>query len=66
MNEKRLKCLYDIKMGIEEIDFFFLNRAKRFDEYAKDILFKRGIEKELEIIGEAMNRILKEDPLFSI
>jgi uncharacterized protein with HEPN domain len=66
MNEKVLKCLYDIKLAIDEIDSFFTTRNKRFDEYSSDILLKRAIERNLEIIGEAMNRILKEEPLFSI
>lgn len=66
MNEKVLKCLYDIKLAIQEIDSFFDGRQKRFDEYSKDILLKRAIERDLEIIGEAINRILKEEPSFPI
>lgn len=66
MTEKILKCLYDIKFAIDEIDSFFVNRQKIFDEYASDVLLKRAIERNLEIIGEAMSRILKEDPNFSI
>jgi len=66
MNEKVLKCLYDIKLAIEEIDSFFNERTKRFDQYSNDIMLKRAVERNLEIIGEAMNRILKEDPGFSI
>ena len=66
MNEKVLKCLYDIKLAIDEIDLFFLERDKRFSEYAKDIILKRAIERNLEIIGEAVNRILKEKPDFTI
>ncbi len=66
MNEKVLKCLYDIKLAIEETDSFFIGRHKRFDEYAKDMMLKRAIERNLEIIGEAINRILKEDALFPI
>lgn len=66
MNEKVLKCLYDIKIAIEEIDSFFVGKQKRFEEYFKDILLKRAIERDLEIIGEAINRILKEDPSFPI
>lgn len=66
MNEKVLKCLYDIKFAIEEIDSFFIGRQKRFDEYSKDILLKRAIERNLEIIGEAMTRILKVEPEFPI
>lgn len=66
MNEKVLKCLYDIKLAIDEIDFFFLGKDRKFSEYAKDIILKRAIERNLEIIGEAMNRILKEEPDFKI
>ena len=61
-----LKCLYDIKFSIEEIDSFFSNRKMTFEIYSSDILLKRAIERELEIIGEAMNRILKEDTEFPL
>jgi uncharacterized protein with HEPN domain len=66
MNEKVLKCLYDIKFSIAEIDSFFAGRVKRFDEYSTDIILKRAVERNLEIIGEAVNRIIKEDPEFPI
>ena len=61
MNEKVLKCLYDIKLAIDEVDTYFVNRHKSFQEYKQDIILRRAIERNLEIIGEAMNRILKED-----
>jgi uncharacterized protein with HEPN domain len=51
--------LYDIKLAIEEIDSFFSSRLKRYEEYADDIMLKRAIERDLEIIGEAINRILR-------
>lgn len=66
MNEKVLKCLYDIKFAIEEIDSFFVGRERRFEEYSTDIILKRAIERDLEIIGEAMNRILRENPEIEI
>ena len=66
MNEKVLKCLYDIKNSIDEIDAFFSNREKRFADYTKNIILKRAIERNLEIIGEAVSRILKEEPNFQI
>jgi len=66
MNERLLKSLYDIKTSIEEIDLFFADRPKQFDQFRKDVLLRRGIERELEIIGEAMNRILKEHPAITI
>jgi uncharacterized protein with HEPN domain len=66
MNERILKCLYDIKYAIEEIESFFVDREQRFTDYTKDIILKRAIERDLEIIGEAVNRILKEDSEFTI
>lgn len=66
MNEKVLKYLYDIKIAIDEIDSYFINREKRFEDYSKDIILKRAIERDLEIIGEAINRILIIDPNFPI
>jgi uncharacterized protein with HEPN domain len=66
MNEKVLKYLYDIKIAIGEIDSYFENEPRSYDNYRQNTLLKRAIERNLEIIGEAMNRILKEDPGFLI
>jgi uncharacterized protein with HEPN domain len=62
MNEKVLKCLFDIKFSVEEIESFLAKEPKRFEVYKKNILLKRAVERNLEIIGEAMSRILKEEP----
>ena len=53
--------LFDIMNSIEEIESFFADRPKKFEDYQKDIRTKRAVERNIEIIGEAMNRILKED-----
>ncbi|HOZ15914.1 MAG TPA: DUF86 domain-containing protein [Tenuifilaceae bacterium] len=66
MNEKIHKYLYDIKFAIDEVDSYFTQKEKRFENYSKDILLKRAIERDLEIIGEAINRILLIDPEFPI
>jgi uncharacterized protein with HEPN domain len=58
MNEKVLKCLYDIRFAIEEIDSYFPGGEKNFEVYKNNILIKRAIERDLEIMGEAINRIL--------
>ena len=39
---------------------------KRFEDYSKDIKTKRAVERNFEIIGEAVNRILKKDVNFNI
>ncbi len=62
MNERLLKSLYDIKGAIDEIELFFASSEMRFDVYSKDIQLKRAVERDLEIIGEAVNRIIKYEP----
>ena len=66
MNERVLICLYDIKIAAEEIDSFFETESRDFENYKGNSLLKRAIERNLEIIGEAMNRIIKEDPDFNL
>ena len=66
MDERILKSLFDIKLAIEEIDIFLLNEERTISNYSKNTLLRRAIERNLEIIGEAINRILKEDANFQI
>jgi len=54
--------LYDISVAIDEIESFFSDRPKIFAEFINDLRTKRAVERNIEIIGEAMNRILKERP----
>ena len=51
--------LYDILNAINEIDSFFIGGPTDFVVYQHDIKTKRAVERNIEIIGEAMNRILK-------
>jgi len=58
--------LFDVFQSITEIESYFKDRPKIFDDYSKDIKTKRAIERNIEIIGEAINRILRKDPDFQI
>ena len=58
--------LYDILQSLKEIESFFDGKPKIFEEFSKDIKTKRAVERELEIIGEAVSRIIKKDPEISI
>jgi uncharacterized protein with HEPN domain len=58
--------LYDILQSINEVDSYYENKPRIFEEYLNDIKTKRAIERDLEIIGEAVNRILKKDSSFHI
>lgn len=58
--------LYDILQSINEIDGYHDDKPKIFSEYLSDIKTKRAIERNLEIIGEAVNRIRKKDKKFKL
>lgn len=64
MDEKILKWLYDIKFAIEEVESYFDERGRNFFEYQENVMLKRAVERDLEIVGEAINRILKRDENF--
>jgi uncharacterized protein with HEPN domain len=53
--------LYDILGSINEIESYFIDTPKLFEVYQNDLKTKRAVERNIEIIGEAMSRILKED-----
>ncbi|MDR0824723.1 MAG: DUF86 domain-containing protein [Prevotella sp.] len=66
MDNEIKACMYDILTAIQEIESFFLDRPKRFADYKSDLRTKRAVERNIEIIGEAMNRILKHDDTITI
>ena len=57
--------LLDIIQSIEEIDQF-IGENSDFNAYTKDLKTKKAVERNLEIIGEAVSRILKIEPNFKI
>ncbi len=54
--------LYDISKAISEIDSFFSEDSKTFSAYQNDLRTRRAVERNIEIIGEALNRILAKQP----
>ena len=57
--------LEDIHQAISEIADFLPDDLE-FDIYRADLKTKKAVERNLEIIGEAINRILKLDQHFPI
>ena len=53
--------LYDILSSINEIESYYIDTPKIFEIYQNDLRTKRAVERNIEIIGEAMNRLLKLD-----
>lgn len=61
MDERIHKWFLDIQKALTEINSFLADKDQDFFRYQQNIMLKRAIERELEIIGEAMNRILTRD-----
>lgn len=59
MNNRINAWLEDIIRSIDEI-FDFLPDKRDFLEYQKDLKTKKAIERNIEIIGETINRISKQ------
>ncbi len=58
--------LYDILSSINEIESYFIDLPKMFEIYQNDLRTKRAVERNIEIIGEAMSRILKQNEKIEI
>jgi uncharacterized protein with HEPN domain len=52
-------------MCIDEIESFFNEEEKDFFKYRNNLMLKRAVERNLEIIGEAINRIITRDNSFN-
>jgi len=58
--------LYDILRSIEEIESYFDSEEKDHTLFISDLKTRRAIERDLEIIGEALNRIINKDDSIKI
>lgn len=65
MNNKIKKYLFDIKESIDSIESY-LGEKRDFKDYQKNKMLRRAVEREFEIIGEAMNQIHKLDERINI
>lgn len=65
MQLEEKKFLLDILTAIDSIDQY-LDRKRDFQEYLNQKMLRRAVERELEIIGEATNKLLKMNPNFPI
>ena len=59
------KYLFDIQESIDSIEKY-LGEKRDFSIYLNDKMLRRAIEREFEIIGEAMTRIEKLDSNINI
>ena len=59
------KLLHDIGEAAASI-FVYLGEKRDFSVYETNKMLRRAVEREFEIIGEAISKILKIDPDFPI
>lgn len=62
MQPKLLKYILDIESVIEEIESIKQNTQNDFNNFSSDIIFQRAVERDLEIIGEAIRRVIELKP----
>ncbi|MCC8071723.1 MAG: DUF86 domain-containing protein [Bacteroidales bacterium] len=61
-----LKYLQDVLDAINDMQSCFVDFPNRYDLFEKDIMRKCVVERKVEIMGEAINRIRKLDPSVEI
>ena len=66
MLPKVLKYILDIETVVAEIESFKALAGNNFEEYKKQQVIKRAIERDLEIIGEAVKGLKALNPSIEI
>jgi uncharacterized protein with HEPN domain len=66
MDKYIITYLQDVLDAINELESFFIDYPMRYDVFEKDFLRRSAVERKVEIMGEAINRILKIDPQFQL
>jgi uncharacterized protein with HEPN domain len=61
MNNKIKKLLFDILTAINNIDDY-IGKEKYFEIYDNNSMMQDAVERNIEIIGEAMNKLLIIEP----
>ncbi|MDE7396792.1 MAG: DUF86 domain-containing protein [Muribaculum sp.] len=62
MDERALKYLSDISICISQVESALDRFGRKYDTFESDVVFRLFVERNIEIMGEAMGRILKIHP----
>ena len=66
MDEAITKYAHDMLQAISEIEMAQERFGRQYEIFENDIIFRKFVERNIEILGEAMNRILKNNPEIEI
>lgn len=66
MDDSIRKYLYDANEAINNIEGFMAERSKNYLNFCNDLLYQHAVERNLSVIGEAINKILKLQPDIAI
>ena len=59
MRPESRKYLYDVSKAAELLSWF--TEGKTFDDFSEDQLLQSAVERQMEIIGEAINQLSRVD-----
>ena len=62
MDNYTQKYLEDVLTTCKEVSSYFENQPKLFENFKDDTLRQRAVERNVEIMGEAINQMLKRNP----
>lgn len=60
MSHETRKYLYDVQQAVTHVLKFI--EHKQFADYAGDAMLRSAVERQCEIIGEALNQLKQRDP----
>lgn len=66
MDKRVKKWLFDVSISIEEIEGYIDIVHGVKEAFVSNLMLCRAMERSFEIIGEALNRIAKENPTLEI
>ena len=66
MDDSIRKYLYDVNEAINNIEGFMDERSRNYMIFCNDLLYQHAVERNLSVIGEAINKILKLQPDIAI
>lgn len=66
MQPKLFKYILDIESVIEEIETIKQKSQGDFNNFSDDIILQRAVERDLEIIGEAIRKMIEINPNIQI